>query len=135
MFEAAELQQKISKDDYKKRVPALRTELVALQQELRRAAFPVVVVFAGVDGAGKSETVNLLSEWMDPRWLVTRAFDHPSDEERERPDYWRYWQALPPRGRVGFFLSSWYSPPLLDRVHRRIKAAEFDEQLNRVRSE
>ena len=132
MFEAAELQQRISKDDYKKRVPALRTELVALQQELRRAAFPVVVVFAGVDGAGKSETVNLLSEWMDPRWLVTRAFDHPSDEERERPAYWRFWRELPPAGRVGLFLSTWYSMPLLDRVYRRTGRVEFEQNLARI---
>jgi polyphosphate:AMP phosphotransferase len=129
MFEAAELQQKISKDDYKKRVPALRTELVSLQQELRRAAFPVIVVFAGVDGAGKSETVNLLSEWMDPRWLVTRAFDRPTDEERERPEYWRFWRELPPAGRVGLFLSTWYSMPVLDRVYRRASRMDFERTL------
>ena len=132
MFEAAELQQKVSKDDYKKRVPALRTELVALQQDLRRAAFPVIVVFAGVDGAGKSETVNLLSEWMDPRWLVTRAFDRPTDEERERPEYWRFWRELPPAGRVGLFLSTWYSMPVLDRVYRRASGVEFEQDLARI---
>ena len=49
------------------------------------ARFPVIIVFAGVDGAGKSETVNLLNEWMDPRWIVTTAFGEPSDEEAERP--------------------------------------------------
>jgi AMP-polyphosphate phosphotransferase len=132
MFEAAELQQKISKDDYKRRVPGLRTELVALQQELRRAAFPVVVVFAGVDGAGKSETVNVLSEWMDPRWLVTRAFDRPTDEERERPEYWRFWRELPPKGRVGLFLSTWYSLPVLDRVYRRVSRVDFEQDLVRI---
>ena len=132
MFEAAELQLKVSKDDYKKRVPALRTDLVALQQQLRRAPFPVIVVFAGVDGAGKSETVNLLSEWMDPRWLVARAFDHPSDEERERPEYWRFWRELPPAGRIGLFLSTWYSLPVLDRVYRRTSRVEFEQALARI---
>jgi polyphosphate:AMP phosphotransferase len=132
MFEAAELQQKISKDDFKRRVPTLRTELVSLQQELRRVPFPVVVVFAGVDGAGKSETVNLLNEWMDPRWLVTRAFDRPTDEERERPEYWRFWRELPPAGRVGLFLSTWYSMPVLDRVYRRTSRVEFEQDLARI---
>ena len=83
MFEAAELGSVVSKEEYKARVPALRTELLEVQRDLTsQARFPVIVVFAGVDGAGKSETVNLLSEWMDPRWLVTRAFGDPSDEER-----------------------------------------------------
>ena len=133
MFEAAEVGSVVSKEEYKARVPGLRTELLELQRELsRQARMPVIVVFAGVDAAGKSEMVNLLNIWMDPRWLVTRAFGDPSEEERWRPDYWRYWQALPPRGRVGLFLSSWYSPPLMDRVNRRITVAEFDEQLRRA---
>ena len=133
MFEAAEIGSVVSKEEYKARVPQLRTDLLEGQRELsRQARFPVIVVFAGVDGAGKSETVNLLNEWMDPRWIVTRAFDDPSDEERSRPEYWRYWQALPPRGRVGLFLRSWYSPPLMERVHRRLDRAEFDERLNRI---
>ena len=60
------------------------------QQELIRARFPVVIVFAGVDGAGKGETVNLLNTWMDPRWIETRAYGTPSEEEPERPEYGRF---------------------------------------------
>ena len=33
----------------------------------------------------QGETVNQLNEWLDTRLLLTRAFDQPSDEERERP--------------------------------------------------
>ncbi|MGE5833965.1 MAG: polyphosphate:AMP phosphotransferase [Acidobacteriota bacterium] len=133
MFEAAELGSTLPKALYRARAPRLRTDLLDAQRRLREEArFPVIIVFAGVDGAGKSETVHLLNEWMDPRWIVTTAFGEPSDEELERPEFWRYWRALPPRGRVGFYLSSWYSGPLLDRVYRRIKPAEFDERLNRI---
>jgi polyphosphate:AMP phosphotransferase len=132
MFEAAELGRKVSKETYKRRVPKLREDLLQAQQQLRDARFPVLVVFAGVDGAGKGETVNLLNEWMDPRWIVTRAFGEPSDEERERPEQWRFWRELPLRGRIGLFLSSWYSRPVLDRVYRRINRVEFDHQLARL---
>jgi polyphosphate:AMP phosphotransferase len=69
---------------------------------------------------------------MDPRWIVTRAYGDPSDEERERPEYWRYWRDLPRKGRIGLFLSSWYSRPVLDRVYRRSGSADFDEQLERI---
>jgi AMP-polyphosphate phosphotransferase len=132
MFEAAELGRKLSRDVYKTRVPKLRAALLDAQQRLRSAPFPVIVVFAGVDGAGKGETVNLLNEWMDPRWIVSRAFGEPSDEERERPEQWRFWRELPPRGRIGLFLSSWYSRPVVDRVYRRISRVEFEHQLRRV---
>jgi polyphosphate:AMP phosphotransferase len=133
MFEAAELGRTISKEEYKAREPVLLGELLQVQNQLRAAAtFPVIIVFAGVDGAGKGETVNLLNAWMDPRWIVTQAFGEPSDEELERPEYWRFWRALPPRGRMGLFLSSWYSRPVLDRVHRRLSSDAFDEHLHRI---
>ena len=66
MFEAAELGRTIAKETFRAEVPVLRTELLGIQQQLSSASFPVIVVFAGVDGAGKGETVNLLNEWMDP---------------------------------------------------------------------
>jgi polyphosphate kinase 2 (PPK2 family) len=132
MFEAAELGRTIPKETFKARVPAFRTELLETQRQLTGAKFPVVVVFAGVDGAGKGETVNLLNEWMDPRWIVTRAYSEPSDEERERPEFWRYWRDLPPKGRIGLFLSSWYSRPVLDRVMGDSRPAEFDKALDRI---
>ncbi len=133
MFEAAELGSTVPKTEYKRLEPVLRAELLDAQRALLQAArFPVIIVFAGVDGAGKGETVNLLHEWMDPRWLVARAFGKPSEEERERPDYWRYWLALPPAGRIGLFLSSWYSEPVLDAAYKRIDGGTLDQHLDAI---
>ncbi len=134
MFEAAELGRKVSRNDYEAQEPKLRLGLLDLQQQLRNADFPVIVVFAGVDGAGKGSTVNLLNSWMDPRWLITRAYTEPSQEEAERPEFWRYWRDLPPKGRIGMFLSAWYSQPVLDRVYGRIRLDELDDKLDRIRS-
>src|SRR4029450_12699506 len=112
MFEAAELGRKVSSKDYKAQVPALREELLDVQSQLREAGrSSVIVLFGGVDGAGKSESVNLLNEWMDPRWLVTRAYGPPSDEERERPEYWRVRRGLRARGGRGGCLGAWCSRP------------------------
>jgi len=132
MFETAELGRKVSKQEYAREVPLLRERLLEAQGRLRKKDFRVIVYFGGVDGAGKSESANLLHEWMDPRWLVTRAFGPPSDEELERPEYWRYWRELPPRGRIGLFLSAWYSPPLLERVYGKITDAEFEDHLEKI---
>jgi len=132
MFEAAELGRKVPKETYKRRAPKVRQQLLALQQQLRAAPFPAILIFQGVDAAGKSESVNLLNAWMDPRWIVTRAFGDPSDEERERPEHWRFWRELPARGRLGLYLSSWYSRPVLDRVYRRTSRVEFEHQLARI---
>ena len=132
MFEAAELGRTVSKEEYRSEVAGLRWQLLDAQRQLRTAPFPLIVVFGGVDGAGKSETVQLLNEWMDPRWIVTRAFDEPSEEESERPPHWRFWRDLPARGQIGLFLSSWYSAPILERVHRRTGSAELDAAARRI---
>ena len=112
----------------------LRQRLLTMQQKLQRANFPVIVLFAGVDAAGKGETANLLQKWMSPRQIVTRAYGERSPEELERPEYWRYWRDLPPHGAIGIFLSAWYSRPLLDRVYENISPERFDEELETVRS-
>jgi polyphosphate:AMP phosphotransferase len=133
MFETAELDRKLSKKDYEAEVPGLRTELLRVQNELReKAAFSVVVIIGGVDGAGKGETVNRLHEWMDPRWLHAVAFTQPSDEEAERPPHWRFIRVLPPRGRVGIFFGSWYTEPIIDRVFGRGSEADLDSALSRI---
>jgi AMP-polyphosphate phosphotransferase len=134
MFEAAELDRAVAKADFGAEVAKLRVELLHMQRTLERHPFPLIVLFGGVDAAGKSETVHLLNEWMDPRWIVNRAFEAPSEDERERPPFWRFWLALPPRGRIGLFLSAWYSQPLLDRVRRTTTKAEFDGALERIAS-
>ena len=133
MFRTAELGQKVSKSEFNQREPLLRQALLEAQANLRvNSDFPVIILFAGVDGGGKGDTVNVLNEWMDPRWLVTRAYDEPSDEERDRPEYWRFWRDLPPKGRIGLFLSSWYSQPILRRVHDKDSQAIFDDRLDRI---
>ena len=71
---------------------------------------------------------------MDARWILTRAYGEPSQEERERPEFWRYWRDLPGNGELGIFLSAWYSQPLLDRVYGRISDSELDDRLERILS-
>jgi polyphosphate:AMP phosphotransferase len=133
MFEALETGQKISREAFDAVAVSLRSELLELQRRLKDADFPVIILFAGVDGAGKSESVNLLNEWLDPRWVVTRAYGEPSQEERERPHFWRYWRDLPAKGKIGLFLSGWYSHPIVERVYGRSKRRDFEYRLDRIR--
>ncbi len=117
VFETAELGRTVSKAVYAEREEALRVELLALQTRLREdARFPLLILINGVDGAGKGEAVNLLHEWMDPRYLRARAFGPPTDEELARPPYWRYWRALPPKGTTGIFFGNWYTAPIVGRA-------------------
>jgi polyphosphate:AMP phosphotransferase len=133
VFESAELGHSISKRTYAREVPKLREALLDAQYDLfQNGRFPVMVLIAGVDGAGKGETVNLLNEWMDPRHIRVAAFGEPSDEERERPRMWRYWRELPPKGKIGIFFGHWYTDPILDRVYRKTKQSEMIERIEEI---
>ncbi len=134
MFESAELGHKIDKATYDREVPLLREALLEAQLDLAQSCkFPVIVLLGGVDGAGRGETVNLLNEWMDPRHVQTHGMGDPSDEELDRPMMWRFWRALPPKGKIGVFLGSWYTWPILNRVTGVTKTADLDQSLERAR--
>lgn len=133
MFESAELGHKVSKAVWKKEISALREGLLDAQLDLLTTKkCPVIILVAGVDCAGKGETVNILNEWMDPRHIETHALRDLTDEERERPRMYRYWRVLPPKGKIGIFIGTWYSRPLIDNVYGDIKNAELDQQLERI---
>jgi AMP-polyphosphate phosphotransferase len=135
MFESAELGHKIDKATYDKEVPKLREALLDAQFDVaEKAEFPVIILLGGVDGAGRGETVNLLNEWMDPRFIQTHGMGEPSDEEMERPMMWRFWRALPPKGKIGLFLGSWYTWPILNRVTGITKLADLDQSLERAKA-
>ena len=134
MFQTAEVGQKVSREDFDRIAASLRNELLRLQDELKSEDFPVVLMFAGFAGAGKTEALNLLNEWMDPRWLVTRAYGPPTEEERQRPEYWRFWRDLPPNGQIGLFVGSWYHQPIQDFVYKRIGRSAFHVALERIAS-
>ncbi|MBK9443497.1 MAG: polyphosphate:AMP phosphotransferase [Comamonadaceae bacterium] len=135
MFESAEIGHKLDKSAFRAAVPVLRAALQEAQVDLfTKHKFPAVVLISGQDGAGKGETINVLYEWMDPRFLSTLAFSEPSDEERERPPMWRYWRSLPPKGLIGIFAGSWYSDPIRERIQGEISLKELDaraQQINR----
>ncbi|MBS2028908.1 MAG: polyphosphate:AMP phosphotransferase [Deltaproteobacteria bacterium] len=133
MFESAELDHQVKKSRYEKEAPRLRSALLDAQFDvLQHARFPVIVVVGGVEGAGKGELVNLLHTWMDPHHVRVVALDAPTDEERERPHFWRFWRNLPPKGETGIFFGSWYTRPIEDRVHKNKPRRDYVEELERI---
>ncbi len=133
-FAAAERGQTIAAREYRRQEPALQEALLNVQQTLRQVArFPVLLVFSGLETAGKGETLNQLNAWMDPRWLHNCAYGRPSDEERERPEFWRYWRDLPPKGQIGLFLGAWYYPVLHDLSLELVSEAAIKQRLRRIR--
>lgn len=129
MLNTAEIGRKVSKADYKRELPELRIRLLEAQRAMRTAGLSALVIIEGMDGSGRAEVANRLQEWLDPRGIQTHTFWDPSDEENERPYFWRFWRVLPGAGQIALFLGGWYRDILTDGVHKQLKPRELDTRL------
>lgn len=132
MFETAEIGNAIPKATYREQVPKVRSILLDLQKKLASSELAVVIVVSGAEGAGKQDTVDLLLEWMDARGIETHAMWDTTDEERERPRFWRFWRVLPPKGKIAILFGSWYTAPIIDRVYGRMDEANLEKEMRRI---
>jgi polyphosphate:AMP phosphotransferase len=134
MLESAEVGHRISKREYKREEPKLREALLLAQWKLSQSGRgPVLLIISGVEAGGRGETANTLTEWMDPRHIRVVAFGPRSGDELVRPLQWRYWRALPPKGRIGIFMNAWYNEVLAARLNGKIGAQRLELHLEAIR--
>ncbi len=123
----------VSKATFRLRVPELREQLLEAQFDLRaRAHSALLLVVAGSEPESQSALGHRLAEWLDMRFVETKAFESPSKLERKMPWLWRYWQKLPAKGTTGLFYGSWYNDALLSTVGEGLDAAVLENQLRRI---
>jgi polyphosphate kinase 2 (PPK2 family) len=107
---------RIPKKTYDLHTARLRERLVDLQVELKEQPYRVLLIVAGVAGAGRGDVLNTLGGWLDPRGVETFSFTAPTDDERTRPFLWRFWRSLPAKGKIGVYAGSWYTETLAEEA-------------------
>ncbi|GMQ97400.1 MAG: polyphosphate:AMP phosphotransferase [Gammaproteobacteria bacterium] len=125
-------QAKVSKEAFDALELGLHADLLAVQRKLMAADFPVILIVSGVEAAGKSAVVNRLNKWLDARGVSVSAFWDESDEERERPAYWRFWRAMPGKARIGVFFGSWYTIPIIRSASGKLGKQSFSAELAKI---
>jgi PPK2 family polyphosphate:nucleotide phosphotransferase len=105
-------------DDVK---PVLANGIARLEELQERlyanGRWAVLVVFQGMDAAGKDGVVKHVMSGVNPSGCEVNSFKAPSAEELEHDFLWRVGKALPARGRIGIFNRSHYEEVLVVRVH------------------
>ena len=114
----------------KKAIKALQKELAALQQPLRAAGVPVLLVFEGWSAAGKGSMIAKVISEMDPRGYQVYSAAEPTDEEARRPLLWPFWRDLPPRGEAAVLDRSWYGRVLEQMEAEHGRAGALLESVN-----
>jgi polyphosphate:AMP phosphotransferase len=132
MFEAVELGRTLDKNAFKEQEPELREQLLAVQRELREQGIATLIIVSGVDTAGREVLVDRLAKWFDTRGFRAHVFWDETDEERQRPRYWRYWQRMPARGTIGLMFDGWYQTLLRGGADGTWDHASVDNEARRI---
>ena len=116
MFERFDLTKKTPDKVFLKDIEEMQKELGMLQRELRDKKIPVIILVEGWHASGITMVMNELIKLLDPRGFSLYSIGSPSDEERARPFLWRFWEQIPPKGRIALFARSWYSRSLAEII-------------------
>lgn len=125
MLDKVDLSKRLSKEEYKQRLPYLRARLSDLQKTCWDAAIPTIILFEGWDAAGKGTTINLLTQRLDPRGFKLYAIQAPRTYETHMPWLWRFWLKVPNYGEMAIFDRSWYGRVLVERVEGLTPEADW----------
>jgi polyphosphate:AMP phosphotransferase len=116
LIRALDLSQRISAREYGRALEKQQGRLARLTRHKRFAKRSLVLVFEGVDAAGKGGAVRRVTGALDARQYVTIPIAAPTEEERAHPYLWRFWNNVPPEGGIAIFDRSWYGRVLVERV-------------------
>jgi len=116
LLSSLDLTQKLDEDAYDKQLEKLQGELNLLTRHKDFRKHSVVLVFEGVDAAGKGGSIRRITQAIDARVSRIIPVAAPTEEERAQPYLWRFWRHLPRAGKLAIFDRSWYGRVLVERV-------------------
>ncbi len=132
MLVMIDLKKKLSKPQYKKTMVELERRVNELQRACKDAGIPTILVFEGLEAAGKGTCINRLMQPLDPRGFKVNPVHPPTEVERFWPFLVRFWKLLPARGRLAIFDHSWYEELLTARVGGGASQSKWQRALDEV---
>ena len=127
MLEKIDLSRKAEKEVYRQAKETYGPRLGLAQRRLKEAGIPVLILFDGMDAAGKGTQINRLIQFLDPRGFDVYASSRVTEDEAMRPFLWRFWTLTPENGRIAVFDRSWYRKVREDRFEGRTAKKELSE--------
>ncbi len=134
MLEKVDLTKKLSKEEYKEKMPQLEARLGRLQRECKALGIPILIVFEGFGASGKGLQIGRLIQSMDPRGFEVHPIKNETEEERMHPFMWRFWTKTPSKGRIAIYDGSWYRRVLIDRFEKRTKSKDLPHVFHSINS-
>jgi polyphosphate:AMP phosphotransferase len=111
--------------EYAKKLAEFQAELKSLEIRVFRERLPVIILFEGVDAAGKGGAIRRITEALYPMNYTVYPIGAPNDWERSHHYLWRFWKDFPREGHIAIFDRSWYGRVLVERVEGFCSPAEW----------
>ncbi len=116
LLAAQDYTRRLSRKRYEDELEILQGRLNLLSRDPRMQDRSLVMVFEGMDAAGKGSTIRRITQALDARFYRVVPVAAPNENERAQPYLWRFWRYIPRHGRAVVFDRSWYGRVLVERV-------------------
>lgn len=147
----------LTKADYKKQLNKKQQKLARLLS--KRGQRHIVLVFEGMDAAGKGGAIKRIIADLDPREYIIHPIAAPTQDELQHPYLWRFWTRLPHDeladidlgnlwqhhhkayrhltenrhdSRITIFDRSWYGRVLVERIEGFAKPHEWQRAYDEI---
>ena len=101
---------------YNKQLYLLQFEIVKLQKWIKENDKRLLIIFEGMDTAGKSSTIKAINPYLNPRMSRSVALPKPTEKELGQWYFQRHYKHLPNAGEIVFFDRSWYNRAGIEQV-------------------
>lgn len=118
---------KITGKVYEGEMSKFHTELVKLQEWVKKMQLKVVVIFEGRDAAGKGGVIKRITQPLNPRVCRVVALATATEREKTQWYFQRYVNQLPAGGEMVLFDRSWYNRAGVERVMGFCTDEEYHE--------
>ncbi len=116
ILSSLDMSQAVSKKAFAADLEKYQGRLNLLQRKAEQKGVSTILVFEGLDAAGKGGAIRRVTGALDARSYQVIPIAAPTDEERAHHYLWRFWRHLSRAGRLTIFDRSWYGRVLVERV-------------------
>ncbi|OXS78628.1 polyphosphate kinase 2 family protein [Domibacillus enclensis] len=117
---------------YRAELEKYQRRLLALQQMLFQEKIGLIVVFEGMDAAGKGGAIKRMNEQLDPRGVLVHPISAPAPHELRYHYMQRFWRKLPQHGQIAIFDRSWYGRVLVERIEGYASEPEWKRAYDEI---
>ena len=122
----------LNKLKYRKKLRGLQKEMNKVQNWVVANDKRVVVIFEGLEFAGKGSAIRAFTRRLNPRSARIVALPKPTKMEEGQWYFKRYIGQLPKPGEMVFFDRSWYNRAIVEPVNGFCTKKEYDRFMSEV---